>query len=267
MQRNALIIVILVAVLILAFVFYNFFWNTNSKIHAYDNLPVSSAFAARLNNVPNSLLSQVGMGASNPTYIKTVNATKPLTLNGKPEILYVGANYCPFCASQRWPMIIALSRFGNFSNLHYMSSSATDQIAPNVATFTFYNSTYTSNYISFVTVELTNNFQVNGTYAQLQKLNNSQIAILNAYNPQQSIPFLDLANHSVVVGATYYPSVLLNRNWTYILNQTYNASTQTSQSILGSANLLTAEICKIDNNMPQSVCTQSYIQNIETQLS
>ena len=35
-----------------------------------------------------------------------------LTSGGKPEILYVGAEYCPYCAAERWAMVVALSRFG-----------------------------------------------------------------------------------------------------------------------------------------------------------
>ncbi len=34
---------------------------------------------------------------------------------GKPEVLFVGAEFCPFCAAERWPLIVALSRFGHFS--------------------------------------------------------------------------------------------------------------------------------------------------------
>ena len=44
-----------------------------------------------------------------------------LTADGKPEVLYVGAEYCPFCAAERWPVVVALSRFGTWSGL-----SATD---------------------------------------------------------------------------------------------------------------------------------------------
>ena len=42
---------------------------------------------------------------------------------GKPEVLFVGAEYCPFCAAERWPLIVALSRFGHFGALHNMQSA------------------------------------------------------------------------------------------------------------------------------------------------
>ena len=43
---------------------------------------------------------------------------RPLTSAGKPEVLYVATEYCPFCAAQSWPLIIALSHFGQFSGLN-----------------------------------------------------------------------------------------------------------------------------------------------------
>jgi hypothetical protein len=32
-------------------------------------------------------------------------------------MLYIGAEYCPYCAAERWPLVMALSKFGTFSNL------------------------------------------------------------------------------------------------------------------------------------------------------
>jgi len=38
----------------------------------------------------------------------------------------LGRSYCPYCAAERWSIIVALSKFGNFSGLTYMLSSAFD---------------------------------------------------------------------------------------------------------------------------------------------
>src|SRR5207253_2294553 len=97
-----------------------------------------------------STLSAVGsgQGVTAPTSI----TGPPLLNGGKPEVFYVGGEFCPFCAVERWSMIIALSRFGNFSNVQYMLSSSSD-VFPNTHTFTFRNAEYNSPYISFVGVE------------------------------------------------------------------------------------------------------------------
>ena len=68
--------------------------------------------------------------------------------DGKPLVVYVGAEYCPYCAAERWVMVMWLSRFGTFKNLSEIQSSSTD-VCPNTDTFTFYKSSYSSPYIDF----------------------------------------------------------------------------------------------------------------------
>ena len=71
-------------------------------------------------------------------------------------MLYEGAEYCPFCAAERWAMVMALSKFGTFWGLKLTNSSVSD-FAPDTATFSFYGSTYTSKYLAFKPVELATN--------------------------------------------------------------------------------------------------------------
>ena len=65
----------------------------------------------------------------------------------------MGAEYCPYCAAERWAMAVALSRFGTFSNLRLIHSSSAD-IYPNTPTLSFYKSSYTSKYVQFTPVEM-----------------------------------------------------------------------------------------------------------------
>ena len=57
-------------------------------------------------------------------------------------MIFVGAEYCPYCAAERWSMIMALSRFGTFTGLKEMSSESND-VDPDTSTFTFVDSSYT----------------------------------------------------------------------------------------------------------------------------
>jgi len=57
----------------------------------------------------------------------------PLTSSGKPEALYIGAEFCPYCALQQWRLGVALSRFGAFSKLRTVHSSSID-LYPNTPT-------------------------------------------------------------------------------------------------------------------------------------
>jgi thiol-disulfide isomerase/thioredoxin len=229
----------------------------NTNLVSYDGVAVPSALVAQL-NIPNNLSNSVGIGTAQYEQVlyKLQNKTETVS-GGKPEILYMGAEFCPYCAAERWAMIIALSRFGKFSNLHFMTSSATDS-PPSVPTFTFYNSTYTSPYITFAEVEETTN-----KYATLQQPNASEAALGNDYDPNGTIPFILFANKSVVIGATYDPQgIITGENWSTIIKQLYNSSSVQAESIIGSANLLTEQICSADNNTPASVCTQGYVTQI-----
>ncbi|MGI0141914.1 MAG: DUF929 family protein [Candidatus Micrarchaeales archaeon] len=267
-KRNIAIIVVIGLIVVAALIWHSTRGST-SGLAKYDNVLVGSSFLSNL-NVPNSVLSQIGIGAAG-NFPTKINGKPALTNTGKPEILYIGAEYCPYCAAERWPMVIALSRFGTFSNLHYMTSSATDFDA-STPTFTFYNSTYQSSYISFVPVEMTTNVQAAANYSGptmqgypvLQQLNDSQNNIVSALNPGGGIPFINFANKSFINGATYSPQILANMNWSNVASQFPEVNSTISESILGSANLITAAICQATNNTPASVCAQSYIQRIES---
>ena len=265
MERNRkLAIVIVVALaLVAALIWSTLQGSSGAGFAALDNVQVSQAFLSRLIAVPNSTFANVGIGAAGGS-IKKIATSPELTLAGKPEVLYIGAEFCPYCAAERWAMIVALSRFGAFSNLHYMTSSATDSFA-NTPSFTFYNSTYSSDYVSFVPVELTTNKEMNGTYPTLQTTNATEQQIGASFSPngQVSFPFIDFGNRSVLSGSTYSPQVLDGMNWTQILSQAYQTNSTISQSVIGSANLLTAQICLATNNTPSGVCSQAYIQRIE----
>ncbi len=251
--------------------------NKNSTaLVSYDNKPVPQYVLSSL-EIPNNISNQVGIGTARPSSIFSIDNAPSLTLNDKPEILYIGAEFCPYCAAERWAIIMALLRFGNFSNLHFMTSSATDY-APSTPTFTFYNSTYTSSYISFVGIEETTNQKTENPtgfmgYGLLQQPNSSEqyifstIDLGNTHAPPKAcggIPFVDFANSSAIVSAGYDPlNIFSNGNWGAVVSMIYNTSSLQSQAIIGEANLLTAKICEADNNAPQSVCSQPYAKNIE----
>ena len=66
-------------------------------------------------------------------WLATANGGPPL-----PVVFFYGAEFAPYAAVQRWPLILALSRFGTFNQLGLMQSSATTAFA-NLSTFTFWN--------------------------------------------------------------------------------------------------------------------------------
>jgi len=247
----------------------------------------------QVTGVPSSVSDQVGAGSVNSSdfipgsqiaaassanagYYATVNG-KALTSGGKPEILYIGAEYCPFCGAQRWAMIAALSRFGTFTGLKTIHSSSSDT-DPNTPTWSFYGSKYTSPYINFTSVEeTTNERQGNSSdssvpYVTLQTPTAAQTALISQYDPGANgytgaIPFIDMGNKYVEVGNLYPygPTVIDGKSWSQIGAALSQPKSAIAQGVLGSANYMTAGICKLTNNQPASACTPA-IQALESKL-
>lgn len=216
--------------------------------------PLPASVQADL-KVPASTLAKVGAGSAAPAAIKPVTGS-PLTSGGKPEMLYIGAEWCPYCAAERWAMAVALSRFGTFSPLRGIHSSSTD-VYPNTATLTFYQAKYTSNYLVFAPVE---NQDVN--HNLLQKPTAAQQAIWNKYDSSNGYPFINFGN-KFIAGTTYNPQVLHGLTWSQIASDLHNPSSPVAQGVNGSANLFTAAICRLTGNAPASVCTAAPVSSLE----
>jgi thiol-disulfide isomerase/thioredoxin len=265
MMTKKVVYAIVVVAIILGIVF--FYFNSmpkSTQLSQYDNVAVSQGTLARLYGIANNASLAASAGTVYPAGIVQAPANStPLALSGKPELLYIGADYCPYCASVRWGLVLALMRFGNFSGLHYMTSSATDSYA-NTATFSFYNASYSSPSISFVEVELTTNEFDSATqsYPKLQNLTIPEQTILYQNDNQGSIPFIDFANSSVSLGAPVGPQLLQGLNWTTVIQELGSPGSTLGQAMISAANLYTAEICKSINNTA-GVCSQSYVPTIE----
>ncbi len=234
-----------------------------SLVSTYDNVAVNATILSRLYGIANNA-SLANTATAVGRLAGPVYGTASLEVAGKPEVLYVGADYCPYCATLRWGLVLALMRFGNFSSLHYMTSSATDSAGPSTPTFTFYNATYSSPLIHFTEVELTTNIfnTTINNYPSLQNMTPEQKAIVSKNDPSGSIPFVDFGNVSVVLGSAVTPSLIDRMNWQEIIAQVEAQGSPISQAIIGEANIFTAEICKSLNNSA-SVCSQPYVSIIQ----
>jgi thiol-disulfide isomerase/thioredoxin len=235
--------------------------------------PVPTPVLADVTSVPVPVANQIGAGSAQNNLV----AARGPTLtgpNGHPQVLYVGAEYCPYCAAERWGLVVALSRFGSFSGLK-TTTSAADDVDPSTPTFSFYGATYESQYVDFVAVELTTNQKVGGQYQPLQQPTAEQQALLNKYdaapyvaaNAAGSIPFLDIGNQYVLAGASFDPGLLDGKSWEQIAASLKDPSTDTAKAIVGTANYLTAAICQSTNNQPADVCTQPAITQLAATLA
>ncbi|MDE1865464.1 MAG: DUF929 family protein [Candidatus Micrarchaeota archaeon] len=257
-RRNMLLYVGVAAIVVVSigYLLFNGIGTTSSSY----NQTVSQQELSQLSNVANNqtLAGRIGIsayvGVNSSAYFKNINESV-LTFNGKPELLYIGAEFCPYCAASRWPIVLTLMRFGNMTGLRYSESSPTD-VFPNTPTFSFYpNYSYTSDYLSFRAFETETR-----TSQPLQKLDNESQAIYYKYGT--AIPFFDFMNRSVAEGSIENPGVYRGLSWQQITTQLSDPSSQISQDVIGAANIYTAEVCKnINNTAP--VCSEAYIKSIE----
>jgi hypothetical protein len=212
-------------------------------------------------DVPASTLDAVGQPSSVTPPSRVGSGAIGRAADGKPLITYVGAEYCPYCAAQRWALAVALSRFGTFSNLSGTHSASQD-VYPNTQTLSFYGSQYTSPYVDFQSVEEATNQAVGGSYQTLQTPTAQESSLVTTYDNGGSIPFLDIANRYVITGASYSPQVLQGLSRAQIAAQLNDPKSAVAQAIDGTANEITAAIASVAPHLPGSVAASPVIASI-----
>jgi hypothetical protein len=216
----------------------------------------ADAVAAReISHVPAATFNSVGAGTA--TGLRSISGQPELTLDGKPELLYMGGEYCPYCAAERWAIAAAVARFGTLSGLHFIHSSPTD-VYPGTPTLSFYKSGYTSRYLAVVAVEWYSERADAATpvgYAYLQRPTPQQASVFSRYGG--SFPFVDIGNRYLVPEAQYVPSALAGLSWAQVAADMRDPSSPVGKDIDGAANMITAAICKLTHGQPASVCSSA----------
>ncbi len=214
------------------------------------------AVARQVTSVPAATFNQVGTGTA--TGLKATTGQSELTKGGKPELLYMGGQYCPFCGAERWAIAVAVSRFGTLSGLHFIHSSPTD-VYPSTPTLSFYKSRYTSKYLAFVPVEWYGEKTDPHTpfgHVYLQHPTAQQTALFSRY-ARGSFPFVDVGNKYLVPQAQYLPSDLAHLSWAQVAAAIRDPGSTVGKDIDGAANMITAAICKLTHGQPGNVCTSA----------
>ena len=213
--------------------------------------PIPAATLAKLRSIPISTLTAAPTDGI-VTAPQSVHGAS-LVADGKPEMLFIGAEFCPHCAAQRWPLYIALSKFGTFSpqpgRIHSANADG------DVPTLTFYGTTYTSPYFTFDPVEVyTNKPQGNG-YAPLQIPTAAQLTLWQDTNGG-AFPFIDFGGKKVLPSAQYLFTPLEHLSFSAVAAQVGNNSTAIGAAIDASAAQLISTICgSLSGQQPVAVCS------------
>ena len=237
--------------------------------------PSSTSTVETFNPAPSSLLSTItsvpasvydAVGVSSPD-----NPVQPLQPTGNgftaqweaaanggaphPVVFFYGAEFAPYAAVERWPLIMALSRFGTFGQLGLMQSSGTTAFA-NLSTFTFWNASYTSKYLALESVERYSSLNpTGGRYLPLQAPDARQAAAIAAYGSSpNTFALTDVANRFVLNGSSFAPGVLSGLTQSQIAGNLSTPASPLTQAVVAAANEITAAICAVDGDKPATVC-------------
>jgi hypothetical protein len=267
--------VVLVLVIVIVLVVVKITGNNTTASSGPASTLAPAAVVSEVTQVPASVYDAVGITSS----VSSIDAPEPTTgqplltatsASGAtlPEVYFFGAEYCPYCAAERWALIVSLSRFGTFKNLSTMVSSSTD-VFPSTQTFTFYHSTYTSKYIVFRPEEYySNQVTSSGTgYTIIQPFTGNEEKLVSKYDTTKflpgalqttadngAFPFVDIGN-KVLSSTEYAPSLLQGMTREEIAADLSDAKSPVTQAIVASANYLTAGICSVTKQAPAAVCT------------
>jgi hypothetical protein len=189
---------------------------------------------------------------------------RPLFSDGKPEVLYVATEFCPYCVANSWPLIVALSHFGKFSGLS-TSRSPTFESIPPIDGWTFYGSSYTSPYLAFAPVETHSNVLVSPhadpgdktSYRSLQRLTTAEQAVFSQFDPAEETPFIDFGGQATATGSVIIVAPLVGLTWNQIAADLRRPASTAGAAILFSAAALTAELCLLTGNRPAAACSKS----------
>jgi hypothetical protein len=217
----------------------------NSDVIATGAAP--AAVVDPVTSIPASTFNAIGAGedAKAPT---PISGGQALTEDGKPEVLYIGGEFCPFCAAERWVVVSSLARFGTWSNLQQTNSSS-DDVYPDTSTLSFHGATYTSDYLAFAGYETTNRDR-----EPLDTLPAEDQALFQSLDPNGSIPFQDLGGKFTQSGASYDPSVLADKTHLEVAQGVADPNSDIGKLVLAASNLYTARLCQLTDGKPGDVC-------------
>ena len=195
------------------------------------------------------VLGQIGTAPPPPAYtgtptdlVNTVGGFQKdlkgtfIQSDGKITFFYAGGEFCPYCAMERWAIVMALEQFGTFSPLTHIVTPSNEG---SIGTYTFVGSSYSSSKIDFQPVEL-----VDTQHNTLQTPSTAQQNLINRYDPTGSIPLLVISGIYVKVTSG------LSLNFNDFKSHTWD---QINYAVTNQINPIYSEVTTESNNLVQVI--------------
>jgi hypothetical protein len=234
--------------------------------------PAPASVVQAAATVPAVVFNTVGASAPDGPLPLLLSRQPPLVLDGRAGIVYVGSEFCPYCAAVRWALVVAMSRFGTFGHLGATTSSG-DEVFPGLETFSFDGATYRSRYVAWSAVEeygtLLDTTEPVG-FRLLHRPTALDRTLMKRYGAVgdgtgtgATLPFIDIGNRVLVEGAAigFSPGDIQGASsMAQIATDLSDPTSPVAEAILGAANELTAGICATTNEKPAVVCRSAGVR-------
>jgi hypothetical protein len=236
-------------------------------------MPAPGAVVQAAATVPAAVFNTVGASAAGVPVPVVLSGQPPLTSQGRTEVVYVGSEFCPYCAAVRWSLVVALSRFGTFSHLGQTRSSSSEAF-PGLQSFSFDGAGYRSRDVAWSGVEEygpTLDTAVPVGYRMLHQPGPEALTLMARYGPDDAaawaggsatLPFVDIGNRVLVEGAGigFSPGVIQGLSLSQIASDLSEPTSPVAEAIIGGANEITAGICAGTDQLPARVCRSAGVR-------
>ena len=227
--------------------------------------PASSSLISAMASVPASVFDSVGVnapttpvtplqptgGAGTPAWLATVNLGPPL-----PVVFFYGAEFAPYAAVQRWPLVLALSRFGTFHELGDHAVEPDDRVREPLDLHV----------LEGLLLEPIRDPRVGGALQLVEPDRGERTSASRPPMPGRPRPIasygagantfalLDVANRYTLNGSSFSPAVLAGLTQDQIAGYLTSPASPLTQAVVTSANEISAAICSTDGEKPAAVC-------------
>jgi hypothetical protein len=190
---------------------------------------------------------------------KFVEVSKePTKRNGKLPVFFMGAEYCPYSAAERWAIVRALQKFGQWEGLKQTMSAARDEPFLNLPTYDFTEATYTSAYVEFVARELKDR-----EFKPLQKLLKTEEKLVHKFNPDKEIPFLLVGGMFMQIGAGFTPKIFIGHTFRQTETELKKVESEIRKTIDAEGNIIAALLCA--SGLPPELCKETGVADLFAQ--
>lgn len=183
---------------------------------------------------------------------------EPMRRNGKLLVFFMGAEYCPFCAAERWAIVRALQKFGQWNGLKQTMSAARDEQFLNLPTYDFTEATYTSSHVEFIARELKDR-----EFKTLQKLLKTEEKFVRKFNPEKEIPFLLVGGRFMQVGSGFTPKIFIGHTFRQTETELKKAESEIRKTIDAEGNIIAALLCV--SGLPPELCRETGVAELVAQ--